>query len=446
MPGFQDFVLPFGGGTSAAYAGQAAPAYAQMFGAYPQALSGLYGSASNAFTGYGQALSGQSGAQANNYGSYAGGLGNIANAYANQASARYGANAMAEAARQGAAGNIGSAALGAYGNIGGQALQAWAANQQSYNNALSQMHGANQYSASQLGQSQNAALAGLGNAYAGAAGSLAPSTVASNIAFNFSDAGGGGFGGGGFGAYGPDGTIGTGSYGGGGGAGGGMNFTGSRTNNPGNLQPLVDRTYGGIDAAREAVASGRSFQDLLNNGNAGLDRLDAQHYSSREMPGQMMQQGLSGLMALGDQAYGNSNAGMDQFYRNQQASDSSRQLNSLARQMGSGYYDSSNRIGQNSSALSGAWRDNRAQYDASLQNLGNMYGDAQSSGPNSLRSQLADALTRGARVAAVYPGMRSPSGRPTGDNVDLRQAEILQSLIDRYYPSGTNSAVMPKYV
>lgn len=375
MPGFQDFVLPFGGNTNINYAGSAAPAYAQMFGAFPNALQGMYNGAAGAFSGYGQGLAGQSNAQANNYGAYAGGMGNLANAYANQASARYGANAMAEAARQGAAGNIGSAALGAYGNIGGQALQAWAANQQAYNSALSNMHGANQYAASQLGQSQNAALAGLGNAYSSAAGSLAPSTVAGDIALNFADSGGGGgFGGGGFSATGPDGGIGSGSYGGGYvGGGGGMTFTGTRKTTPGNIQPIVDRTYGGIDAARDAVASRQSFQDLLNNGTSGLNRLDAQHYSSREMPGQMMHQGLGGLMMLGDQAYGNSNRGMDQFYGAQNDADSSRYLSALGQQLAGGYTDSSDRVGKNSSALTSGWNDNKSQYTSALSGLSDMY-------------------------------------------------------------------------
>ena len=445
MPAFQEFVLPFGGGTNAQYSGPAAQAFGQMYQAFPGALSNLYGSSAQALAGYGQGLAGMSNAQASNYGAYAGGMGNIANALANQSSARYGANAMAEAARQGAAGNIGSAALGAYGNIGGQALQAWAANQQAYNNALSNMHSANQYSASQLGQSQNAALAGLGNAYAAGAAALAPSTVAGNIALNFSDSGGGGgFGGGGFSATGPDGYIGSGSYGAGGGGGGGMNFSGTRTSTPGNIQPITDRTFGGIDATRDAIANRQSFSELLNNGNSGLDRLDAQHASSRGMPSQMMQQGLGGLAMLGGQAYGQSNAGMNQFYGAQRESDMSRQLMALANQMGSGYGDSSDRVSQNVSSLNNAMRDNRSQFDASLENLGSMYADQSSGGGSSLRAQLEDALSRAARTAAVYPGSRNGRGMPA-NNVDMRQAEILSGLISQYYPSGSSKAAMPRY-
>jgi hypothetical protein len=355
-----------------------------------------------------------SNAQANNYGAYAGGMGNIANALANQASARYGANAMAEAARQGAAGNIGSSALGAFGNIGGQALQAWAQNQQSYNNAMSQMHGANQYSASQLGQSQNAALAGLGNAYAGAAGAIAPSSVAGDIAFNFSDGGGGGgYGGGGFNATGPDGYIGSGSYGGGGyGGGGGMNFTGTRKTTPGNLQPVIDATYGGIDRTRDAVANRQSFSDLLNNGNAGLERLDAQHSTSREMPGQMMQQGLGGLMMLGNQAYGNSNRGMDQFYGAQRESDSSPYLMSLAGQMGMGYGDSSGRVSKNSDAFTGAWGDNKEQYGSALSNLMGMYKDMTGK-PEPAQKSLADQQAE-SRGSYFLQGLRSAYSAPWG--------------------------------
>ena len=428
MPGFQEFVLPFGGNTNLNYAGQAAPAYAQMAGAYPNALSGLYGSAAQAFAGYGQGLTGMSNAQANNYGAYAGGMGNLANAFANEASARYGANAMAEAARQGAAGNIGSSALGAYGNIGGQALQAWAQNQASYNNAMSQMHGANQYSASQLGQSQNAALAGLGNAYANAAGAIAPSSVAGDIAFNFSDGGGGGYGGGGFNATGPDGYIGSGSYGGGGGAGGGMNFTGSRKTTPGNLQPVVDATYGGIDRTRDAVADRQSFADLLNNGNAGLDRLDAQHSTSREMPGQMMQQGLGGLMMLGNQAYGNSNRGMDQFYGAQRESDSSPYLMSLAGQMGMGYSDSSDRVGKNSDAFTGAWGDNKEQYGSALSNLMSMYKDMTGKPEPAAGPQARGGMSPYAAVMNSTPGEVALNLARTRQMMAQREAAAQSSL------------------
>lgn len=374
MPGFQDFVLPFGGNTNINYSSQAAPAYANMFGAFPQSLANIYGSGSQAFTGYGQGLAGQSNAQAQNYGSYTGALGNLSQAYANQASARYGANAMAEAARQGAVANIGSAALGSYGNIGGQALQAWAQNQAAYNKALSDMTAANQYSTSQLGQSRNSALAGLGGAYAQAAAGLSPATLASDVAFNFSDSGGGGgFGGGGFSATGPDGGIGSGSFGGGGGGGGGgMNFSGTKTSRPGNIQQIVDATYGGLGNIASSINDDRAFGALGGGYGRAMESLNSQHYSSREMPGQMMDKGLVGLMTLGDQAYGNSSRGMDQFYGEMDRSYDPRMYGQIADMLTGGYQDSSGRVSGNAASLTKGWDDNKDQYKSATAGVGSI--------------------------------------------------------------------------
>lgn len=384
----------------------ALPAAYQASTAYPQSMASLYNSASQAFGSYGQGLAGQSQAQASNYGSYANALSNLAQNYTNQASARYGANAMAEAARQGAVGNIGSSALGSFGQLGGQAMQAWAANQQAYNKALSDTASANQYATSQLGSSRNSALGNLGGAYAQAAAGLSPATLASDIALQFSDGGGGGgYGGGGLNLSGPDGSIGSGSYGGGGyGGGGGMNFSGTKTVRPGNIDGIVNQTYGGLNNILGSLNDDRYGGTLSGNYDRAMGQLDAQHYSSRNMPSQMMNQGLQGLLQLGDQAYGNSGRGMDQFYRAQETAGGGESYSALARllasNIGSGYRDSSKRVSDNTAALTGGWKDNRAQFDSSLVNVGNMMPDQESNNPlqgqlNDLRSRMANNVMYG---------------------------------------------------
>lgn len=352
--------------------------------AFANTGANMFGAMGNAFTGYGQGLTGLANAQTGNYGAYSSGLGNLATAYANQASSRYGANAMAEAARQGAVGNIGSAALGAYGNIGGQALQAWGQNQMAYNKSMSDMLGANQYATSQLGQSRNSALAGLGNSYAAAAAGLGPSTVASNLNFNFSDSGGGGdFGGGGFSATGAGGPIGSGSYGGGGyGGGGGMQFSGSRVNTPGNMEGIVNQTYGGLGNVLSALNDDRYSGPMNDNYRATMGQLNDQHYSSRAMPSQMMDQGLTGLTSLGGQAYGTSNRGMDQFYREMDRSYDPSMYYQIANQLGSGYRDSSRRVSDYGNDFGSAW-----------ESLGQRYGDTSSTNQDLYRTGVQPLLS-----------------------------------------------------
>lgn len=362
---------------------------AEQPGKFADAGANLFGGMSNGFVGYGQGLSGMSNAQAANYGAYAGALGNLAQGATNAATARYGANAMAEAARQGAVGSMGSAALGAYGNLGGQALQAWSQNQMAYNKALSDMYGANQNAVSQYGQSRNAALAGLGDSYAKAAAGTAPATLAGDIAFNFSDAGGG-YGGSGFDATGVGGGIASGTYGAGGG-GGGMNFSGTRHTTPGDVSGIVDRTYGGIDKTLEGLNDNATLQALLSTGQTGLDRLDTQHMSSRDMPSQAMSQGLQGLMLLGEQGYGNANAGMDQFYDAQEQSFDPQTYNQLvgglSGLLSDGYYDSADRITGNVGDYRTAWGDLGGKYNDTLGWMKDLYGTGVQPLLTSLNSQ-----------------------------------------------------------
>lgn len=264
-----------------------------MIGSTIAALPGNLGaSAASAYGAY-------AGGLGNMFGSYGNALGNLATAGANERSNLYGAQAMMEAARQGTIGNIGSAGLGAFGSASNSAFDAWARNQQAYNQSLAAMNAANQGGMSQLGQSRNMAL--------GNAAQAAGNTMSSS--FNM----GGGFGGSGapgmsMYAGSPSGMVGSGSYGGrsGGGGGGGMRMSGSVTR--GN-QGAIGQAMGQLND--------QSYLSAMQQGaQRDADRLDMQHYSSREQPRQMLGGILGGLRGMMSEAYGNANAGADQYYAN----------------------------------------------------------------------------------------------------------------------------------
>lgn len=265
------------------------PEGAKAEGAALTALMGIpgqiAGAMGNASVGFGQSL-------ANMYGANAGALGNLATARANFAGNQAGANAMAEAARQGALGNMGVAALGAYGGAANSAMGAWAQNQQGYNRSLADMYMANQNAMAQLGATRNTSLAQLGSPYsqmgiggvlAGALGSPAS---------------------GGFQASGPGGAIASGSY---------SSPPAGGSSRGGDMRGA----YAGIDSLRDSLNSPAYLDAMRGQMESGADRLDAQQYSSRGMPGQMLGQTLSGLMSLGRQGYDQLRGGMNQFYGNQ---------------------------------------------------------------------------------------------------------------------------------
>jgi hypothetical protein len=279
-------------------AGQVRSAAMEQPGIFAGTLSDNYGN-------YSQGMSGA-------YQGYAGAMGNAFNAMANQSGSMYGANAMAEAARMGALGNIGSAGLGAYGSSTNAAMDAWARNQQAYNQSAATMHMANQSGLSNFGTADvnsrsRAAIAAslMGGMGGGMDGTFSADGMGGPVASgSFSGSGGG--------------------YGGGGGGGG-----------------------GGINSTMQA--------ELARQSDAGRAQLDNQHYSSRGMPSQMMDQGLAGLMALSGQSMGAIGQGMNQFYGNQQQAGNqsdmnsvlaglSRQLRSTQGDLTSGMGDSNNRI------------------------------------------------------------------------------------------------------
>jgi hypothetical protein len=234
---------------------------------------------------------------ANTYGAQAGALGNMANAAANERSNLYGANAMAEAARAGALGNLGSAGLGAYGSTANAAMDAWARNQQSYNQSLANMQMANQNTIGTLGASRNQALGGLGDAYGG----MGRADIVSGAIGGMGGGMGGSFSAGGAGGQLADGTF-SGSAGGSGGAAGGRG----------------GGALGGLAGLQSNLMSSDMLRAATQGNSAAMDRLDRQHSSSRGMPGDMLGQSLSGLMTLTDMNSRNIGSGMDQFYGNQQ--------------------------------------------------------------------------------------------------------------------------------
>jgi len=255
---------------------------------------------------------------ADNYATYAGGLANNTNAQTNFYGNLASQSALAQAANSGMISNLGTAALTGFGQASVGAFDAWKGNQQAYNKALSDLNAANQSALAQYGSSRNAALGSLGGAYADLGGKAAAANAVSNVNFSMSgDLGGGGGGGGGFSASGPGGDIASGSYGGGGGGGGGggMSLSGSGSRGGGTgLGGLLAPAYGGLGGLQKNLMAGDITGDMRYNARDGMNRLDAQHYSSRMMPSQMLGQSLDGFTSLGQQAYDQGQKGMGQFY------------------------------------------------------------------------------------------------------------------------------------
>jgi hypothetical protein len=238
----------------------------------------------------------------NNYAAQAGALGNMANAAANERGNMYGAMGMAEAARMGALGNIGSAGLGAFGSASNAAMDAWARNQQAYNQSLAGMQMANQNTLGTLGASRNQALGGLGGAIA-ATGLMGGAPVGGQFA-----AGGGG------------GPVADGSFfgDGGGGDGGGA------------------AALAGLGGLQNNLMSPDILSAAMQGNDSGMNRLDQQHYSSRDMPSNMLGQSLSGLMTLTDMNSRNIGSGMDQFYA-AQSQDGGSRLDGMLSSLNSGF-------------------------------------------------------------------------------------------------------------
>jgi hypothetical protein len=287
--------------------GQFANAYANTYGSYAGGMgsvAGALGQIGGALGSQFKGLSGAGDAIANNFGHFGGAQAAFANAQANERAAAFGAMSQAEAARQLAAGNIANQKLAAYGGMGNSAMAAWAQNQSSYNQALQNMSAANQMAVSQLGQSQNQALSGLGDSTARLGRGLAAAGAIGNIDFGM---GGGGQG---FEVTGPNGMVASGSFGGDPGAGG------SRGGGAPELSNISDRSFGALDTLRSDVMNPSFLDNLENSRRDGFDRLDAQHYSSRNAPFDMLRSSVDDLQQLSSPGYSALRQGMDQFYGN----------------------------------------------------------------------------------------------------------------------------------
>lgn len=296
------------GSVGAAQAGAVGTAAAGYFGGMGQAEAGRFG----ALGGLGGAMSQEA---SNRFGAYSAAEASRQAAMANAAIGRGSSAAMAEVARQTALGNLGSASIGAYGSNANQAMQAFAQNQTAYNQAMAQMQGAGQNAMSSYGQSRNAGLGSLANAYGDAGGRLGAASAVSDMNASFGGDFGGGGGGSSFTGTNPTGTVAAGSYGAtpsGGGFFGNVNRSSENSAVPG----VADATFAGLGGVGQSLMA----QDITGLMDQQYDRsmndLNAQHYSSRSMPAQMQRQTFGDLLTMNDQFINPVNQGMNQFYGN----------------------------------------------------------------------------------------------------------------------------------
>lgn len=347
--GFGDNKGTFGTGNR--YSSPSANQAIGQIGAVAAAQPGIFaGALGDAYGTYGNNL----GSMFNTYG---GALGNLGTAAANERGNLYGANAMMEAARMGALGNIGTAGLGAFGSASNAAQNAWAQNQNAYNQALSGMHGSNQSAVSQLGQSRNAALGQA--AMAGAQVGSSSSRSGSNVNLNMGMGGMGSMGGGGMGfrAGSPSGNIASGSYGGmGGGFGGGFGFGGGSGGSSNSMSQSQMGDRGLIGSAMGGINDPSYLNAAQFNARDGLNRLDSQHYSSRAMPGEMLNATYGGLRGMMGDLFGQTSRAADQYYGNtNRAFDAGmNQTSGILRNLTSGYDSGRRDLGAGLSSTAGA--------------------------------------------------------------------------------------------
>jgi hypothetical protein len=157
-----------------------------------------------------------------------------------------------------------------------------------------------------------------------------------------------------------------------------------------------------------------------------MDRLNAQHYSSRGMPSQMLGQTLSGLLTMGRDAYGQISGGMNQYYGTQNNPANRVNYGGILGQLASGYQDSSRNIGgaqrdlmggfgTTMSAFPGYSRDMRSAFDTTRgdinANTGRLEGGF--SAANSNVGSVLGALTSG--FGAASKAMSDLYGSSIGD-------------------------------
>lgn len=301
LPNVTNFTTPYGASTAKEYG-------AAAMGAAGNILGGLAPAQASGFTGFSQGLAGLGSAYANNYGAYASGLGNVAQAQANNESNKYGSRAQAEAARQMALGNYGSALIGQAGSIANQALSSWTNNQLGYQKILADMNRDNQQAFSNYGVSRNQALAGLAGAYGDAGGRLGAASAVGDVSATFGD---GGFNASGFNASGVSSPVASGSYGV---PGGGFYGSLTRTSDGSAVPGIASQTFGGLGRTRDDIMASDLTGEMSRFADESRADREASHYASQWMPSQLRDEGLSGLIGFGREWYGQSGAGMNQFY------------------------------------------------------------------------------------------------------------------------------------
>lgn len=321
--------------------------YYQMkgqIGAAEAAARGQIGAAQaaaggQAALGQGQATSGLGNAYSSAYGAYSTGLGNVATERANDRANFYNANALAEQGRQNALATLGSAGLGAYGSAANSALGAWSANQTAYNKSLADMQAANQAAMSGYGASRNAALGQQATALGGMASALGNASRTEQGNVNMPSTFGGGYGANGFMATGyEDSPVADGSYTGmgGGGALGGM--IGNRSAGPGpQFGAVAAGGFGGMDSVLGGIMDPGVMNRLDAGAAAGMQQLDNQHYASRAMPSQMLDQTLEGLAGLTDMNLGAIQGGMNQYYSTANDPRNRARFGDVMQGLGAGY-------------------------------------------------------------------------------------------------------------
>jgi len=379
-------------GTMGAYTqglGSLGQSGAQTFGYLGQGLQGLGNASASAYGAMGQGLGNLGSSYAGAFNGYANALGGVGQAMASDRAGFYNANSTAEAARQVALGNIGTAALGSYGQAANSALGAWAQNQQAYNQALAGLGGSNQNALAQAAASRNQALGAMGQSYSDLGGRLGASSVLGNMNLGFNSVGAGSDR---FNAAGPNGQIASGTYGGGDGGG----FA-ARVSDTSQLADMGAPAYGGLSRLQDNLMSSDITGSMNANYADSMNRLAAQHYSSRQMPSQMLGQTLSGLLTMGRDAYGQIRGGMNQYYDTQNNPANRADYASLLSGLSQGLQGASDNIGS-------------AQRD-----LVRGYGDF-SSGLSSLQGSLLGGF---GTTMSAFPGyardMRSTFDTTRGD-------------------------------
>jgi hypothetical protein len=148
-----------------------------------------------------------------------------------------------------------------------------------------------------------------------------------------------------------------------------MNFSGSASRSSSGAGG--EQALAGLGSLRDSAMDPDMPNRMDRLGEIGRRQLDDQHYSSRGMPSQMLGQTLSGLMTLQAPAYGQSAAGMNQFYANSQPNDSAYQ--SMLGSLQGGFNQAGRQIGGVQRDLGGGFntanRGVRGMFDDSLGRL-----------------------------------------------------------------------------